>query len=255
VVGFSARLVVSAFLVACTASHSFAQQAASAILGTGWQCLLVPTSFDGPGTIFSVSTLGEKSRIYDLNAAKLIVVHTGNAAFGKVTDKSKIKGEIVVSLLEKAIPRLGLELKAEGSLVKGATVEYRKVQEETTFEGEVNEVTEKWFKDHVTTKDGFRYFLVRDAYVAGEVTYQLTYADLVNVGGEAKFKSLFQAKVTVINHEGINSYELHQMLQPPLRVCIRASELLPTRGADAVVRYHLTDEAGRVPEISRSLEP
>jgi len=25
------------------------------VIGPGWQCLLTPTAFDGPGTIFSVS--------------------------------------------------------------------------------------------------------------------------------------------------------------------------------------------------------
>ena len=132
--------------------------------------------------------------------------------------------------------------------------EYKDVREETTFETEVNEIVEKWLRGYDGLKDTHRYFLVRDAYLAGHMNYIFTKRDIEDLGGEAKFKRLFVVKGTVAHHQHENSYQLDQELRPPLRVCIRASELLKARGADGAERYHVLNEVGQVPPITRSLD-
>jgi hypothetical protein len=246
-----AALAISAVL---GLSPSFGQSVSPTILGRGWQCLLIPTSFDEPGTIFSVTNDGEKSRIVDLQAMKLISVQTGKAAFGKVSDKNTIGGGVMIAVLEKSIPDLGLKLSGKGSEIKGATVEYGDVVEETTYEIDTNPVVEKWVKEHITPKIGLRYFLVRDAYVAGDVLYNLSESDIVKIGGEFKFKHLIEGSATVLQRESQSSYQLDQVLTPPLRVCIRASEILPTRDANGVGTYRVSNRTGEVPKITRSLD-
>jgi hypothetical protein len=224
------------------------------VVGPGWQCLLIPSSFDGPGTLFSVNGIGEKSRIVDLRALNLVPVRTGKAVFGRIAGKGNIGGDIVVGLLERAIPGLALKLKAEGGNIRSATVEYGNVEEETTYEAEVNQVFDDWFREHVAPKPGVRYFFVRDAYVAGSILYDLSEGDVVGAGGEIKFKRIFEASTTIFRKEGQNTYKLDQKLEPPLRVCIRASEVLLTRNADGSEGYRLTARTGQVPPINRSLD-
>jgi hypothetical protein len=185
---------------------------------------------------------------------KLISVQTGKAAFGKVADKNTIGGEVMIAVLEKSIPGLGLKLSGKGKEIKGATVEYRDVVEETTYEIDTNPVVEKWFKEHIIPKVGLRYFLVRDAYVAGDVAYNLSETDIVKIGGELKFKHLLEGSATILERESESSYKLDQVLTPPLRVCIRAPEILPTRHANGVATYRVSNRTGEVPKIIRSLD-
>ncbi len=248
------RFAAGSIAALVLAAPSSAADPAAALLGPGWQCLLVPTSFDGPGTIISVSNIGEKSRIVDLRAVKLITVQTGPAAFGKITDNRKISGDATVSLLEKAIPGLSGRLKAEGKHMSDVVTEFSDVREETTYEAHINPIVEKWFREHVKVKPGYRYFLVRDAYLAGRVNYKFTKQDIASLGGEAKFKTLFQAKGTLTPRDDSSGYLLDQKLDPALHVCIRAPEIVQTSGATAVVRYRVSDEAGQVPPISKSLD-
>jgi hypothetical protein len=163
-------------------------------------------------------------------------------------------GDIVVSLLQKSIPDLGLKLKAQGDQIRGATVEYGKVEEETTYEVEVNMVIDDWFSEHVVPKPGLRYFVVRDAYIAGSVSYDLSASDLIKTGGEFQLNRIFQTSLTVFKHEGASSYKLDQVLDPPLRVCIRASEVLTTRSAEGSPIYRLSVRTGQVPPVTRSLD-
>jgi hypothetical protein len=176
------------------------------------------------------------------------------AAFGTLTDKTSIASGIVVGLLEKVIPNLGLKLDAEGSQITGATVHYGDVVEETTYEDDIDAVFDSWFRQRVTPKPGVRYFLVRDAYVAGSVSYDLTTTRNLDAEGELRFKRLFDTRLTILKHEGQSGYKLNQILDPPLRVCIRASEVMVTRDGDAGEVYRLSDRTGAVPPISRSLD-
>ncbi len=232
----------------------FAQTLPVKEIGPGWQCLLIPSSFDGPGTLFSVNAAGEKSRIVDLRALNLIPVRTGNAAFGRIASKGTIGGNVVVGLLEKAIPGLGLKLSAEGSNINGATIEYGNVEEEATYESEVNSIFDDWFNEHVKPKQGLRYFFVRDAFVAGSILYNLTNSNVEGAGAELTLKHIFEASAVLFRHEGEKTYTLDQSFNPPLRVCIRASEVSITRSAEGSEAYQLTTRTGQVPPITKSLD-
>jgi hypothetical protein len=224
------------------------------VVGPGWQCLLIPSSFDGPGTLFSVNATGEKSRIVDLRALNLIPVTTGTAAVGRLASKSTIGADIVIGLLERAIPGLGLKLKAEGDSISTVAVEYSNVKEETTYESEVNEIFDEWFSEHVKPKPGLRYFFVRDAYVAGSISYDLTSSSDAGAGGEVSLKRIFEASTTLFKRENQNTYRIDQTFDPPLRVCIRASEVLVSRSGEGSEAYRLTPRTGQVPPIARSLD-
>ena len=205
---FGKFLAMAIMVVLVSGAQSFAADSVmSTVLGPGWQCLLIPTSFYQPGTIFSIdNATGEKSRIISLK----VPIQKGPAAFPKVTDTKKLSGDMTVSLLEKLIPGLGAKLKAEGSQLNEVGAEYKDVREETTFETEVNEIVEKWLRGYDGLKDTHRYFLVRDAYLAGHMNYIFTKRDIEDLGGEAKFKRLFVVKGTVAHHQHENRYQLDQ---------------------------------------------
>jgi hypothetical protein len=248
--------IAMALLLICQAKADAASLGmVSDVIGPGWQCLLVPTSFDGPGTIFSVSTTGEKSRIIDLQNRKLIKVYRGEAALPKLKDSKQLSSGIVVSLLQHAVGNLDANLKAEGKRISGASAEYSKLTEETTFESEVDPIAEHWFKANVKPQSDQKYFIVRDAYTAGIIKYDFTGKNLIDLGGEANFKKIFQLNGTLLNVETGDTCSLEQSFTPPIRVCIRASAFQTTSGVGGVTEYHVSDQVGVVPEIRKYKNP
>ena len=78
---FGKFLAMAIMVVLVSGAQSFAADSVmSTVLGPGWQCLLIPTSFYQPGTIFSIdNATGEKSRIISLK----VPIQKGPAAFPK----------------------------------------------------------------------------------------------------------------------------------------------------------------------------
>ena len=242
-------------LALCPANLAWPQTAAAAkVLGPGWQCLLVPTSFDGPGTIFSIESDGTKSRIVDLSKAsksgKPVPVKTQAAGIGVITSDRKVNAGIAVSLLEKISPGLAAKISAGGHHLDVSKVQYGDVQEETTFDTDLKPILNAWLaknaKEYMSGAAGTRYFVVRDAYRAGMVDYHFSKDNVAELGGEGTFKSLFSANLSLSGgYEA--GYDLNQKFDPRLRVCVRTYEIAQTRGlsgadcvSDCPRRWHCT---------------
>ena len=252
--------LAAAIVTLCSATPAWSQTAvASKVLGPGWQCLLVPTSFDGPGTVFSVDPDGTKSRIIDLSLptkfGKPIPVKRLPAAIGAITSDHKAEAGVTVSLLEKIIPGLAAKISAGGHHLDASKIVYDKVQEETTFDTDLKPILNAWLaknsKDYMAGGPGTRYFVVRDAFLAGAVDYHFSKDNIAELGGEGTFKSLFSANVSLKgSYEA--GYDLNQKFEPPLRVCVRTYEIAPTRGLSAAITYQVIPKDGLVPDIKKN---
>lgn len=244
-------------LALCPGTIAWAQTAAAAkVLGPGWQCLLAPTSFDGPGTVFSIESDGTKSRIVDLRRAtkssKPIPVNTQAAGIGVITSDRKVNASIAVSLLEKISPGLAAKISAGGHRLDVSKVQYGDVQEETTFDTDLKPILNAWLaknaKEYMSGAPGTRYFVVRDAYLAGLVDYHFSKDNVVDLGGEGTFKSLFSANLSLSGgYEA--GYDLNQKFDPRLRVCVRTYEIAQTRGLSGAAVYQIVPEDGIVPDV------
>lgn len=247
----SLLIVLVGFLACCANAQTIPAQA----LGPGWQCLLVPTSFDGPGTIFSVDISGVERQVKDLGRAKLLNILTGPVAFGKISISQKTAGEVSASLLEKLFHGVGGSVKAEGHKFQGSSLEFGDVVQETTESVDFDPIVNKWFNTHVNPAPGVRYFIVRSAYSAAHIYYHLSKDDLLAIGGEANLKQVVQAKAE-ISRGTEGSYDLDQTVHPRLRVCIQASELIRGRGLNAqTTEYSVVSDTGGVPEIKIQEQP
>lgn len=248
-------------LAGCSIFPAWSQTSdAEKVLGPGWQCLLVPTSFDGPGTIFSIDPRGTKSRIVDLSrptkSTKAIPIETERAEIGVITSGSNMNVSVAVSMLQTIAPGLA-KLWAAGQHADVSKIEYRDVEEETTFDADLKPILGSWLKqnskEYLAGPPKTRYFVVRDAYRAGIVNYHFSKDNVAALGGEGTFKNLFSANAS-LNGDIQAGYDLSQKFARRLRVCIRTYELTETRGVSAEAGYQIDPRDGVVPEIRKEKE-
>ena len=63
---------------------------------------------------------------------------------------------------------------------------------------------------------------MRDAYLAGELSYNVSDEIVAALGGEAQIKKAATLKVNLVNTAGRQGFCLNQTFSPPLRVCLKA---------------------------------
>jgi hypothetical protein len=213
-------------------------------LGIGWQCLVVPTPFEGPGTIFSVDGDGRPQDEVNLADSHPRLVQTAPTAIGRISDKAKTEGQARVSWLEK-LASFGGHVSAEATKVDEDIIEYRDVTEERTG-SDLDDQVKNWFRGaKKKVRSDRRYFVVRNAYTAKYVHYHFTKGYLAAIDADVKVKNIFGVEAKV--GKGADSgYDLDQRFEKPVRVCVQASEVVQERGAngeagDYVPRKHVGD--------------
>jgi hypothetical protein len=218
-------------------------------LPPGWQCLLVPSNFDAPGSIFSVDSTGRKFRIADLTGQTGIVIQRSPAAFPKIVEKRSLGSNIVIGLLENAIPGVSAKLTGTLTSTTNNTVEYGDLVYEITYK-QAADLAILWFNRNVTPEAGVRYFLVREAYVASRINYDINAETIAALGGETKFMNMVGVNGNLVSNESKTSYQLKQNLLPPLRTCILPSEFTPVLAhrMSTTVLWGLTERTA-VPQI------
>jgi hypothetical protein len=78
--------------------------------------------------------------------------------------------------------------------------------------------------------DRSRYFLIREAYLAKTIVYDLAAQFVTDLGGQAKVQNALTVKSATIV-EGTSSYKLEQTFDTPLRTCIKSREIFFSTGA------------------------
>lgn len=241
-------LVISTSLVACASNPPVVPGTAS-VFGPGWQCLLVPTSFDGPGTIFSVDQKGVKYHVADLSSQPQVVVQQGAAAMGTYHETETLGSNIILSLLDKAIPGASASLSATAGLTRTTDVEYGDLIYEITYQP-ATDYAVQWFNQNVHPDNDTRYFFVREAYDAGSVKYDLSDNDVASLGGAVQVQQKLSGKGTLLEAKDATGYKLTQNFSPKLRTCILPYEFeVVSAGADGSVRWGLSKQPAAVPVI------
>lgn len=246
-----AVLIMSVSLSSCATPtpKKILDSGSSAVFGPGWQCMLVPSSFDGPGTIFSVDKGGVKYHLVDLSSQPEVAVSTSPAAMGEYRETETLGTNIILDLLDKAIPGARASLSADAGHTRTTDIEYSNLTYEVTYQT-ATDFAEKWFNQNIRPDNGTRYYFVREAYSAGAVKYDLSDNDVASLGGEAQVRNLLSGKGTLVNAKDSSSYQLTQDFSPKLRTCILPYEFeIVSAGADGSVRWGLSREPSIVPKI------
>lgn len=88
-------------------------------------------------------------------------------------------------------------------------------------------VVSKWFSDNgYRAGEGNTYFLVRDALAATKISYEIKRADMGKLGGEARFKSVAEGKLNVLESTRSSSLVLNKVLSSPVNVCIKPQRII-----------------------------
>jgi len=192
-------------------------------LAKGWKCLMTPTSFYAPGTIIELYPDGGVDRVVDLS--QQIKISRGPAEVPVFEEQRTVSTGLILGLLKSVVKIGEASVSADASKTYSNAVQYAKVTEETTdFEAEA--VVNEWVKQNPKAferrKQGHRFLYVRDAYLAGELSYNVSDEIVAALGGEAQIKKAATLKVNLVNTAGGQGFRLNQTFSPPLRVCLKA---------------------------------
>ncbi len=215
---------VAAVLASCVTSKP--PQVGAANLE--YQCLPVPSEWKEAGSIFSVDTKGDSFRIGRVDG--ILALKSQNVGFPTYTSNSTFKVGFLVSTLEKLTASTGWSatVGAEASNKVDVSTYYNDLSLQIT-EGQPEAVAINWFKAqgyHI--EPGYRYYLVREAIQAKEVSYEVKRGELAKMGGEIKVKELVSGKLDVFENNSNDSYVLKTKFSSHVNVCIKPRELFAT---------------------------
>ena len=198
--------------------HAQAPLLPSTPLGKGWQCLLAPTAFFGPGTIFAERDDG-LDRIIDL--AGRIKVDRNTGSIPEIIETRSISSGFIVRLLKAVAIVDKLSLGAQVDSMDTKRVSYHRVTEEQT-DSTAQDIAEAWMKTRpdmlAEVKKGVKYHFVRASYLAESISFDIAENIAGALGGEAVIKKLAQVKIDVVDAAGTKRYLLSTSYSPPLRV-------------------------------------
>lgn len=133
------------------------------LLGPGWNCLAAPSAFDGPGTIFRVTSDGTKFTVTELGSQA--GVRREPFAAPTATQTVEVGAGVVAQII-------GVPLSAEASVTDRFRVEqaFGGAEELNTTDDGVRGVVDAFYARRDLDRRQ-RYFLVRRAVVARSVRY------------------------------------------------------------------------------------
>lgn len=221
-------------------------------LPAGYQCLVSPTSFDQPGVVFGIDRLGVKDYLIDLSHA--VKKRTDVVAVGSYTSTRALSANFVAKMLSEFNPETPpLNVHATGEKKGTLTVQLLPpLLQEITLQVDTKPVIE-WFKSFVSSDEGYdprtRYFLVREAILAGGTKYKMDDSLISDLGGQAKLTQY--ASVTAnLKGNDTNGFSLDQNFPQPLRVCIKPQALIvTTASADGTPGSINLKDISELPEI------
>jgi len=186
------------------------------ILESGWQFYSKPTTLEPPGTVFRIDQSGRK---YIVGELELIPIE-GKEVIG--TTEQVIEAEI--SVVAKILGKTNPDLKSTGRKIEKLRFEMIGAVREITTDNVIDDVLNN-FKKKVRYRKDDRYFVIREARSAKELTYTLTENVVHELGGEGSFKEIADVKGNFFHKEG-DAYILEQKFSTPMRVMFLPEEIL-----------------------------
>lgn len=196
------------------------------LLGPGWNCLAAPSAFDGPGTIFRVTSDGAKFTVTDLGSQA--GVRREPFAAPTATQTVEVSAGVVAQII-------GVPLSAEASIADRFRVEqtFSGAEELNTTDDGVRGVVDAFYARRDLDRRQ-RYFLVRRAVVARNVRYDFN-RDLSGSLGVDLAVEVARVKPSA-RYSRTGGFHYEDTFTQPQNVCVLAEALpvpRPPAGAPA----------------------
>jgi len=177
------------------------------------------------GSIFAVDANNSSTRIGRVDG--VLASTTRNVAFPAYTSSSTFKVGFLFSTLEELTASTGWSARASAEASNNVDVStlYNDLSLQYT-EGQPEDTAIDWFKTRYKVRSGTRYYFVREAIQAKEVSYEVKRGDLAKMGGEVKVKELVEGKLDVLERKSNDSYILKAKFSSPVNACIKVRELV-----------------------------
>jgi hypothetical protein len=190
----------------------------------GYQCLPVPSEWNAAGSVIGISGGG----VFQIGQVEGINVQTSLVGVPKYSSTSSVEAGLVLKTLETFTAAKGwaanIAANAKGTV--NVTTSYGGSTGLAITSGQPEPAAMKWFKRMgFRIESGTRYYLIREAIQATEISYEVKRSDLAKIGGEATVKAI-EGKVNVIDRQASDTYALNATFAKPLNVCIKPVELI-----------------------------
>lgn len=208
-------------------------------LPVGYICPFVPNGFDPVGSIYRIDRSGTYFRVADLSNDERVLdrirnnVTIGNYAFNH---REKASADLSVSLLKRVLPGFSAEANANKEFNVDITVS--RIHAKMMYDTEADYIRQ-WFSRRITPKPGSRYFLVREAIFAGDVSYVVDAQDLKEAGIKASVDEVIDSSANATFVNSGRKLVIKQKFNPPTQVCIKVAEIETVRGGDGAAAAKL----------------
>jgi len=212
----------------------------------GFQCLPTPSEWNAAGSVFGIDRNGTP---FQLGAVPNVVPQYGAGVIGAYTKDSKVEAGFVLKTLEDFTERKGWSGNVGANLKSVVTIgtSYGGETRMAITVGQPEDAAQVWFKTSgFRVEDGFKYFLVREAYQAKEVIFEVKRDDLAKLGGDAVVKAV-EGKFNIFDGSNKDSYLLKAKLPTFVNVCIKPREIVVTgAGATGQQTFGFRDPIGPI---------
>jgi len=190
----------------------------------GYQCLPVPSEWSAAGSVISITD----GVVLQIGQVDDIEVKVSLVGMPKYSSTSSVETGLMLKTLETftAFKGWAASIAANAKSTVNVTTSYGGSTSLALTVGQPERAAVKWFKRKgYRVEAGKRYYLVREAIQATEISYEVRRNDLAKLGGEATIKAV-EGKVNVIDRQASDSYQLDVKVGTPLNVCIKPVELV-----------------------------
>jgi len=203
-------------------------------LPPGYQCPLIPNGFDPVGSIYRIDATGTYWRVKDFSDDTMVSNQRRTVSIANYTlsDEQIASTGLSATLMKTVLPGLSAEASGDTSSKMAVGITVKDLQGEV-IDDQVADYVIAWFQRHVTPRPGSRYYLVREAIMAGSVSYSLEDKDVQKLGGSAQIVGLANAKADVTVRDDLGRMVIEQTFEKRISVCTKPSEiaLTPIRAA------------------------
>jgi hypothetical protein len=231
-------LLCSTVLLACCTNSSpkkAINTSTGQVLPKGFQCMLIPDGFFSPGYLYEV---GQDGVSYALSFAFTgLNVSEADAGIPSIVLKHNAASEIGATYVNLGSAQL---LYTDSNNMSFNFSDVKHLSTDSSLESAALE----WLNSHQNVlKPGNRIFLIRDAYSAGQVKYNISKAAVGKIGGEAKIKQeLITVNGKIYESSNGSDYALEQQFSPRVPVCFKSREIQYSTGLAGERQYeHAVD--------------
>lgn len=221
---------VVAALPACSNGNNLSDQLVTGSISQlpkGYDCPMNSNDLYPVGSVYRRDANGVFYNVKDLSKSAMITDHVRKdikISDYEITDTQKMDAEASVALLKKVVPGLSVNANAKKKRSVSVDVNVKDIRADD-IDDEVEGKVVAWLKQNVSIKPGNKYYLVRQAVKASEVSYKIKKQDLAQIGADADLENIAKTSANLSIRDSEGSINLSQTFEPRITVCTKSAEI------------------------------